>query len=109
MGTKYTITFDRGSERKFREVLSRLDESEYTIIKEIQEVPNEKFDKRDWDMETIIEMDPEACLTFRLGMKFVKIRRERSEEELAAEKERDERNTIRINVQVPMTDSGTAP
>jgi hypothetical protein len=47
-------------------------------------------------------MDPEAALTFRLGMKAVKIRRERTEEELAEEKELNDRNTIRINVQVPM-------
>ena len=48
-----------------------------------------------------MEIDPESCLTFRMGMSKVIIRREKSEEELAAEKERDERHKIHINVTVP--------
>lgn len=99
---KYTYTFERDEEKKFREVLSRLDDNEYIIHEPIHEIEEEKRDKRDWQMGCVIEMEPDACLTFRLGMKFVKIRRERTEEELEAEKALDEKNTIRINVQVPM-------
>ena len=101
--TKYTFTFDPKDERKFREVLSRLDDGEYTILEDVRPVDHkEGIDIREIDRQMIIEMDPEAALTFRLGMKFVKIRRERTEEELAEEKELHDRNTIRINVEVPM-------
>lgn len=98
--TQYTFTFDPADERKFREVLSRLDEDEYTVIKEITSLkPDDRWSQK----ETVIEMEPDACLTFRLGMKQVKIRRERTEEELAAEKEIEDRNTIKVVVQVPPT------
>lgn len=100
---KYTFTFEPGSEKKFREVLSRLEPDEYTIVEDIRPVDHKDTDDiRYVDRQAIIEMDPEAALTFRLGMKELKIRRERTEEELAEEKEIEERNTIRINVQVPM-------
>jgi hypothetical protein len=100
---KYTITFEPGEERKFREVLSRLEPDEYTIVEDVRLAEHkEDADPRYVDRQIIIDMDPEACLTFRLGMKNVKIRRERTEEELAEEKELNDRNTIRINVQVPM-------
>jgi len=100
---KYTITFEPGEERKFREVLSRLDPEEYTVVEDVRLVDHkDDADPRYVDRQTIIDMDPEACLTFRLGMRNVKIRRERTEEELAEEKELNDRNTIRINVQVPM-------
>ena len=97
---KYTFTFDQPNERKYKEILNRLDEGEceYTIIEDIKlldpEYPRTSY------RQVIIETDPESCLTFRLGM-TLKIRRERTEEELAAEKERDDRNTIRINVIMP--------
>lgn len=101
--TKYTFTFEPGDEWKFREVLSRLEPEEYNIIEDVRPVDHkEDADLRYVDRQMIIEMDPEAALTFRLGMKEVKIRRERTEEELAEEKELNDRNTIRINVQVPM-------
>jgi len=100
---KYTLTFEPAAERKFREVLSRLEPEEYNIIEDVRPVDHkEDADLRYVDRQMIIEMDPEAALTFRLGMKEVKIRRERTEEELAEEKEINDRNTIRINVQVPM-------
>jgi len=100
---KYTFTFEPAAERKFREVLSRLEPEEYNIIEDVRPVDHkEDADLRYVDRQMIIEMDPEAALTFRLGMKEVKIRRERTEEELAEEKEINDRNTIRINVQVPM-------
>lgn len=106
--TKYTFVFEPGDERKFREVLSRLDETEYNVLEEVRPVDHKEgldaYDLRNLERQMIIEMDPEAALTFRLGMKQVKIRRERTEEELAEEKEINDRNTIRINVQVPMAD-----
>lgn len=100
---KYTFTFEPAAERKFLEVLSRLEPEEYNIIEDVRPVDHkEDADLRYVDRQMIIEMDPEAALTFRLGMKEVKIRRERTEEELAEEKELNDRNTVRINVQVPM-------
>jgi hypothetical protein len=101
--TKYTFTFDPKDERKFREVLSRLDESEFSILEDVRLVDHKpEDDLRYVDRQMIIEMDPEAALTFRLGMKFVKIRRERTEEELAEEKELHDKNTVKITVHVPM-------
>lgn len=100
---KYTFTFDPKDERKFREVLSRLDESEFNILEDVRLVDHKpEDDLRYVDRQMIIEMDPEAALTFRLGMKFLKIRRERTEEELAEEKELHDKNTVRITVHVPM-------
>jgi len=100
---KYTFTFEPGAERKFREVLSRLEDNEYTIIEEVRPVEHKPdADLRYVDRQMVIEMDPEAALTFRLGMKEVKIRRERTEEELAEEKELHDRNTIKVTIQVPM-------
>ena len=102
--TKYVMTFDPKDERKFREVLSRLDESEYNILEEVRPIDHKPEDANDpyLDRQMIIEMDPEAALTFRLGMKFVKIRRERTEEELAEEKELHDKNTIKVTVHVPV-------
>jgi hypothetical protein len=100
---KYTFTFAPEDERKFREVLSRLDDDEYNILEEVQPVEHKPdADLRYVDRQMVIEMDPEAALTFRLGMKTVKIRRERTEEELAEEKELHDRNTIKVTIQVPM-------
>lgn len=104
---EYTFTFDKESESSFRKCLARLDPDEFTVVKDIFEVKPE--DGRYSPMETVMTMDPEACLTFRLGMKFVKIRRARSEEELAEEKEINDANTIRITVQVPGTAIAPAP
>lgn len=102
---KYTFTFDYQDEPKFREVLSRLDPDEYTIVEDIRPVtPKGDEDIRYVDRQMVLDMDPEAALTFRLGMKFVKIRRERTEEELAEEKEINDRHTIKVTVHVPMGD-----
>ena len=48
-----------------------------------------------------MEMDSYSAQTFRLGMKNVKIRRERSEEELAEEKSVIDSHIIKVRVQVP--------
>lgn len=99
---KYTFTFEPKYERKFQEVLSRLDASEYNIIENIRVADHkEGLDIRYVDRQAIVEMDPEAALTFRLGMKEVKIRRERTEEELAEEKAIHDQNTVKITIQVP--------
>lgn len=105
--TKFTFTFDPSEDAKFRRILERLDPGEFTIIQEIH--PVDDTDIRNSDRETIMEMDPEAALTFRLGMKFLKIRRERTEEELAEEKRIDDMNTVKITVKVNglPTNSGT--
>ena len=101
--TKYTFTFAPEDEQRFLRVLGRLEEGEYNILEEIQLAEHKPDDDlRYVDRQMVIEMDPEACLTFRLGMKELKIRRQRTEEELAEEKEINDRNTVRINVQVPM-------
>ena len=101
--TKYTFTFERTDEGKFREVLSRLDESEYNVLEEVRPVDHKEGDDlRYVDRQMVIEMDPEAALTFRLGMKQVKIRRERTEEELAEEQEINDRHTVKVTVHVPM-------
>jgi hypothetical protein len=100
--TKYTLTFDYKEESKFRQILSRLDESEYIILEDLKSVDESS---RYSDKQVVMEIDSESCLTFRMGMSKVIIRREKSEEELAAEKERDERHKIHINVTVPKDNS----
>jgi hypothetical protein len=109
--TEYTFTFDRNDETKFREVLSRLEPEEYNIIKDIHLV--DEKDPRYSDKSAVIEMEEEACLTFRLGMKQVKIRRKRTPEEEAYEKELEDRHKVKITVQVdpsllPPSAGGTA-
>ena len=101
--TKYTLTFDYKEEAKFQQVLSRLDPSEYVILEDIKSV--DETNPRYSEKQIVLEIDSEACLTFRMGMSKVTIRREKTEEELAAEKERDDRHKIRINVTTPKDDS----
>ena len=96
--TKYTITVIADEEAKFKRIMERLEPEEYTVLEELH--PIKEDDVRTCDRQTIIEMDPEAALTFRLGMRYVKIRRERTEEELAEEKRLDDMNTVRITVKV---------
>jgi hypothetical protein len=107
--TKYTFTFDPSDEGKFRQVLSRLDPEEYSVVEDVRPIDHkeglDEYDLRRLDRQMILEMDPEAALTFRLGMKSVKIRRERTEEELAEEAELKAKNTVKITVMVPPTSS----
>ena len=91
---KYTFTFDRQDEKKFREILSRLDEGDFTIIEDFKPI----YTKSIQESMIILDMDPESALTLRLGMKKLHIQRERTKEELAKEKERDERNTIKVYI-----------
>lgn len=105
--TKYTFTFGADEETKFRRIIDRLEPDEFTIIEDIHLTKPE--DGRYSPRETIMDMDAEAALTFRLGMKNLKIRRERTEEELAEEKALLEKNKITITVQVPGLNPPTTP
>jgi hypothetical protein len=96
--TKYTFNFEREEENKFRHIMDRLEPKEFTVLEEIHPVDPENA--KHCDRETIMEMDPEAALTFRMGMKNVKIRRERTEEELAEEKRINDQHTVTITVKV---------
>lgn len=101
--TKYTFTFPYDEEGKFKSILSRLDESEYNILEKIAPVNAE--DAKYSDRQAIIEMDSDSALTFRMGMKELKIRRERTEEELKAEKEIEERHKVKVIVKTGPVDT----
>lgn len=96
--TQYTFTFKPEYERKFKSILERLDPDEYTIIEDIKLLDEEH--PRYSERQTIMDMDAESALTFRLGMKELVIRRERTEEELAEEKEIEDRTTIKVTIKV---------
>lgn len=97
---EYTFTFEKAAQGRFLDIMGRLDPGYHTIIKEISMVNPE--DPRYSDLTTTVDMDPEDCLTIRMGMKNVNIRRKRSEEEEAADKALDDRHKITVRVQVPM-------
>ncbi len=107
---KYTFTFPYTEERVFNEVVSRLDPDEFVVVEATKALaPVGEEDPRYTDRQTIIEMEPEAASTFRFRMgDRVKIRRERTEEELAEEKEINDRHTIKVTVHVPMGDPPAA-
>jgi len=110
--TEYTFTFEPKEEANFRRILDRLEPEEYNIIEDVRPVDHkEGTDLRYVDRQMVIEMDPEAALTFRLGMKHLKIRRKRTEEELAEEKEINDRYTIKVTVKVDgmLPPTGTTP
>jgi hypothetical protein len=99
---QYTFTFDTPDEKKFREIRSRLDPDEYSVVEDIADFDNPE--RKSWESpqkRTVMVMDPEAASTFRFGMKKLTIRRLRTEEEEEAERKEKEENTIRINVVVP--------
>lgn len=108
--TKYTFTFPYNEERVFKEVMGRLEPDEFTVLEDIHPVEAiEGEDPRYVDRQTIIEMEPEAASTFRFRMgSTIRIRRERTEEELAEEKEINDRHTVKVTVHVPMGDPPTA-
>ena len=99
---KYTLTFDRQQLRTFYEVLERLEENSYVIHKAAEKVSPDDYYS---DYTTEIETDEMSCLTFRMGMKDLKIRRERTEEELAEEKAIEERHKVKVTVMVPKDDN----
>jgi len=93
--TQYTFTFSREDERQFRNIMSRLEPDEFRIVSEI--APTDTENKYS-DLQTVMEMEPEAASTFRFGMKVLKIRRLRTEEELAEEKANEDRHKVTIVV-----------
>ena len=98
---KYTLTFDITEKNKFSAILSRLNDEEYTIIEDISIVSD--TNKYVSECRTIIDMDTECALTFKMGMKTVKLRKERSAEELEQEKERNDRHVVSVTVKIPTT------
>ena len=98
MREQYTFTFEHDAERKFKQILERLDNDEYVIVEDVKLVDLEN--PRSSDKQMVIDMDPEAALTFRLGMKWLKIRRTRTEEELKEEAEKKAKNTVKVTVKV---------
>ncbi len=96
--TEYTFTFNQADEKRFNSIKDRLDPDEFNVVEETHLVNPD--DPRYSELATKIEMDPEAASTFRFSMKQLKIRRTRTEEELAEEKAQEEKNTITINVKV---------
>ena len=108
---EYTFTFAPIAERKFQQVLDRLDPEEYNILEGIRPVDNpNNIDDRYLDRQTIIEMDEECALTFRFSMgDFIKIRRKRTEKELAEEKKLLDANKVTIKVIIPSVDSNETP
>lgn len=91
---QYTFSFEPSDERLFRRIMSRLDDDEYTVVKDIIQDATDKYNRP--LMSTIMEMDPEAASMFRLGMKELTIRRTRTEEELAEEQALKDKNTVKI-------------
>ena len=96
--TEYTFTFDKSEENQFRGIVDRLDENEFVIKQEIK--LTDPDDRYNTEMTSVMEMEPIAAATFRFGMKNLKIRRTRNEEELAAEAAEKEKNTIHVHVKV---------
>jgi hypothetical protein len=109
MTTQYTFRFPRKEERVFRSVIDRLDPDEFRVIEEIRTVDlKDGEDARYADLQSVMEMDPEAASTFRFRMgNDVKIRRQRTEEELKEEEDQLAKHKITIHVQVPTEDPKT--
>lgn len=103
---EYTFTFDKEDEARFKTIRDRLDPDEYVIKKEIELVPDTRAGYKPSEMTTVIEMDPEAASTFRFGLRKCSIRRPRSEEELAQEKEENDRHKVTITVHMPQAPGG---
>lgn len=111
--TNYTFTFEQSDERRFHDVLSRLDDGEYTVLNEMSYVKPEE--PRYSAKQIRIAMDEEAALTFRMAMgNAIKIRRDRTDEELAEEQAAIDRHIVKIRVKIPGAPSappgtGTTP
>jgi hypothetical protein len=98
--TQYTFTLDNEDEKRFNNIMSRLDPDEFEIIEPLHKIPSKREHYAQSEMEAIIEMSPEAASTFRFGMSKVKIRRYRTEDELAEETAILDRNKVTITVKV---------
>lgn len=94
---KYTLKFAPERLRDFNGVLSRLEEGDYVIVQEpTQETPA----RRSSEYTAIVMASPEIMFTFRMGIKGLIIKRERTEEELAEEQRIIEERTVRVSVNV---------
>lgn len=109
MTTQYTFRFPRKEEKVFKSVVERLDPDEYKVIEDIRTVDLREGEDPRWaDLQTVMEMEPEAASTFRFRMgNDIKIRRQRTEEELKEEEEQLAKHKITVRVQVPMGDPNT--
>lgn len=95
---KYTFRFSKSDESEFNEILSRLEEDEFTILEPTADYLEKNKDGV--DRQTIIKMDAQAALTFRLGMKHLKIERERTEEEKKEREDLINSNIVTVKVKV---------
>lgn len=98
VSVEYTFTFDKDDEKQFRRILDRLDPEEYQTKQEI--TPIESKNSREHELSTVIVMEPEAASTFRFGMKKLKIKRFRTEQEEAEKKAIEDSNKVVIKVKV---------
>jgi hypothetical protein len=96
---EYTFTFGYDQIQNFLRIKDRLEPDEYNVVKDVYLTDEEN--PRYCDRASVLEMEPEAASMFRFGMKNVKIRRTRTEEELAAEEAEAAKNRITINVIMP--------
>ena len=109
MSKKYTFRFLNQDERKFREILSRIEESgaTFNIIEDIHIVDGEDEhdkDPRTADKTCVIEMDEYDALPFRMGMEPIRIIPERTKEEQEARAARESAHKIQVHVHTPMGD-----
>lgn len=95
---QFTFTFANADERQFKRVLNQLGPDEYTVVEDIHMVKPDLG--RASDLKAVYKMDPETALMFRLSMKNVNIKQQRSEEEEAARKALIDSNKIKISVKV---------
>lgn len=93
---QYTFTFPQEEESRFKKIMGRLEEDEYEIVEPIS--PVDKDNPRYSELQTVAIMEPEAASTFRFGMKQLKIKRLRSEEEEAELQAREDRHKVTIKV-----------
>jgi hypothetical protein len=104
---EYTFTFKTENERKFRQVMDRLEPDEYVVIQDIHD-PRTEEEKTKYEkyLQCTLGMEPEAALTFRMSMTELNIKRKRSDEDQAKEDERQNRNVIKVRVSTgPMGDA----
>lgn len=96
MITQYTFTFNIGDRARFLAIRDLLDPGEFTIVSDIAKTPGPYA-----EFETTMKMHPEAASTFRFGMVHLKIKRLRTDDEIAAEAEAaviDESNDAVVDI-----------
>ena len=93
---KFTLTFDKAQLRVFNGILGRLEEGEYTLVKE----PTLEIVDRKECYVAEVQMDEISALTFRMGMRNLLMKMERTAEEQAEIDRIREEKTVRIRVNV---------